>query len=203
VGLAGVLGIVAWLPYIIFRLHKPVPHPESAWLGELVKNFGTVSSIAPMTCLAFLTRRFFNNDFADWTSPDNQHAVWQGKWVGLESFVDQATLGLGWACVILFILAWLRGGKLRWTVLRLAVVFVVFAIFIGVVWSSARSNPLDYTNSLIGSERITGGRYLYPALMSWFVASVVLLVRAAPEPPIVPFEQREKPHPVKPKRRAR
>jgi hypothetical protein len=206
IGLAGVLGVAAWLPYIIFRLHNPVPHPESAWLGELIKNIGAVSSIAPMTCVAFLTRRFLNNDFAVWSSPDNQHAVWQGKWVGLESFVDQATLGLGWACVILFLLAWVRGGKLRWTVARVALVFVVFAIFISVVWSSARSNPLNYTNSLDGSERVTGGRYLYPALMSWFVAGVVLWVRAAPVQPVIPSPEKEKTRvakPLKPKRRAR
>ena len=201
VGLAGLLAIVGWVPYLIFRLHHPFPHAESAWLGELVKNIGTILTVVPMTCLAFMSRRFLNNDFVSWSAPDNQHAVWQGKWVGMESFFDQATLGLGWACLLLLVLAWLRGGKQRWTVLRLALVFIGFAIFISIIWSTARSNPLNYSGSLAGSERITGGRYLYPVLMSWFVAGFVLLVRAAPDKPVLPPEEKAKPRSPKPARK--
>jgi hypothetical protein len=120
--------------------------------------------------------------------------VWQGKWVGAESFVDQATLGMGWACLLLLAIAWLRGGKLRWTELRLFLVFVGFTTFICIVWSSARSNPLDYTTSLAGSETITGGRYLFPVFMAWFVAGFVLLIRAKPDQPVVsvPVVEKEK-----------
>jgi len=190
--LAGMLGFAGWLPFLVFRMHHPVPHPESAWLGELGNHLGTVLSIAPMTCLAFLSRRFLNNDFASWSSPDNLHAVWQGKWLGLASFVDQATLGLAWVCVLVLLVAWLRGGKLRWTVLRLSLVFLIFAWFIGVVWSATHSNPLNYAGSLGGSERITGGRYLYPVLVSWFVAGLVLLIRAQPDHPVLPASAVEK-----------
>jgi hypothetical protein len=202
IALVGLLGFAGWIPYLIFRLHHPAPHPESAWLGDLVKNFGSILTIAPMTCLAFLSRRFFNNDFANWISPDNQHAVWSGKWMGLESFFDSATLGLGWMCLLVFIVAWWHGGKLRWTVVRLSLVFLVFALFIGVVWCSTHSEPLNYTGALSGSERITGGRYLYPAMMSWFVAGFVLLVRAAPEKTIPAPKENEKPRSSKSNRRA-
>ena len=204
IGVAGLCGVAGWIPYLIFRLHHPVLHPESAWLGELMKNLGTVFDIAPATCLAFLSRRFFNNDFASWSAPDNQHAVWSGKWVGLESFVDSATLGLGWVCLLVLVLAWLHGGKLRWMVLRLALVFLIFAMFISVVWSSTHADPLNYTGAIDGSERITGGRYLYPALISWFVAGFVLLVRATPDKPVLPapVEEKEKPRKSKSNRRA-
>ena len=158
-----------------------------------------------MNLLAFLSRRFFNNDFASWSAPDNQHAVWSGKWVGLESFVDQSTLGIGWACLFLLVMMWLHGGKLRWTTLRLFLVFIGFAVFISIVWSSARSNPLDYTNSLNGSESITGGRYLYPAFMSWFVAGFVLLLRKVPvqTAPFVAVEEKGKANKSKANRRDR
>ena len=118
--------------------------------------------------------------------------MWQGKWLGLESFVDQATLGLAWVCVLVLVVAWLHGGKLRWTVLRLSLVFLIFALFISVVWSSTHSDPLNYAGSIGGSERITGGRYLYPVLMSWFVAGLVLLVRAQPDQPVLPTPVVEK-----------
>lgn len=203
IGLAGLLGVAGWIPYLIFRLHHPVPHPESAWLGTLANHLGTVLAIAPMTGLAFLSRRFFNNDFASWSSPDNQHAAWAGKWLGLESLIDPATLGLGWVCLLLLAVAWRHGGQLRLTVVRLSLVFLIFALFISVVWSSTHSAPLNYPGALAGSERLTGGRYLYPVLMSWFVAGFVLLVRAAPDKTVLPPEAKEKPRSSKPGRRPR
>jgi hypothetical protein len=201
IGLAGLLAVAGWVPYLIFRLHHPVPHPESGWLGELLKNFATILTIAPMTCLAFLSRRFFNSDFANWTSTDNAQAAWSGKWIGLESLIDPATLGLGWLCLLVLVLAWFQGGKIRWTVLRLALVFVGFALFIGLVWSTTHSNPVNYTGSLAGSERITGGRYLYPVMMSWFVAGFVMLVRTEPEKKSLTPES--KPQEPKPNRKPR
>jgi hypothetical protein len=191
--LVGLLGLAGWLPYLALRLKGTAPNTESAWPGQLIHNTGTVLSIFPMNLLAFVSRRFFNGDFAAWGAPDNQHAVWQGKWVGLESFVDQATLGMGWACLLLLLLVCLHGGKLRWTVLRLFTVFVGFAIFLCIVWSSARSNPLVYNNSLAaGSDTITGGRYLYPVFMSWFVAGFVLFIRAGMDRPVLPTPVVEK-----------
>jgi hypothetical protein len=74
--------------------------------------------------------------------------------------------------------AWSRGGKLRWTTLKLCLVFLVFAGVISIVWSSTHSGPLDYGGALDGSKDTTGGRYLYPVILSWFVAGVVLLARA-------------------------
>ena len=64
-----------------------------------------------MTWVAMVSRRFLNNDFASWTSPDNQHAVWQGHWLGWQSLVDQWTQGIGWACALLLCVAWHRGGR--------------------------------------------------------------------------------------------
>lgn len=202
IGLAGLLGLAGWIPYLIFRLHHPVPHPESAWLGVFGKNIGIALSIVPMTCLAFLSRRFLNNDFAAWGSPDNQHAVWQGKWVGMESLFDQATLGMGWACLLALVIAWWHGGKLRWTMVRLALIFLAFATFIGFVWSVTHADPLNYNGALSASERIGGGRYLYPAFLSWFVAGFVLLVRAQPDKPVLSGGIKEKPRKSKSNSRA-
>jgi len=201
-----VAGVASWLPYLVLRLEGTAPNTESAWPGQLIHNTGTVLGILPMNLIAFLSRRFFNSDFASWGAPDNQHAVWQGKWDGLASFVDQATLGVGWACLLVLILACLRGGKLRWTALKLFLVFIGFTFFLCIVWSSARSNPLVYNDSLAaGSDTITGGRYLYPVFMSWFVAGFVLLVRAKSDQPVLPVLVGEKDKSIKSKanRRAR
>jgi hypothetical protein len=177
IGLAGILGAAGWVPYFVFRLHHPVTHPESAWMQEMMHHFDTVLAIAPMTFVAFLSGRFLNDGFASWTSPDNQHVVWQGKWLGLDSLWDPSTLGLAWVCLMLLAVACFHGGRVRWTVLILSLVFFIFTLFISVVWAATHCDPLNYSGSIQGSNSITGGRYLYPALMSWFVAGFVVLIR--------------------------
>jgi hypothetical protein len=108
--------------------------------------------------------------------------VWQGQWTGLASLFDQATLGVAWVCVLLLLAAWGRGGKLRWATLKLGLAFLVFGLVIGMVWSSTHSEPLNYAGALNGGLLGLGGRYLYPVLLSWFVAGVVLLARAGVHP---------------------
>jgi hypothetical protein len=136
-----------------------------------------------MTWIAMLSRRLLNNDFADWTSPDNQHAVWQGHWMGWQSLVDQATQGAGWVCLLLLAVAWYRGGRLRWMMVSLFLMFLVYATVLSLVWSTVHSSPLNYTLALDGSGDNLGGRYHYPALMAWFVAGIVLLLRTWPGKP--------------------
>jgi len=183
IGLAGVLGLAAWLPYVVFRLTGPAPHPESGWLDLLIKNASAVLHILPMTWLAMLSRRFLNSEFDAWGSLDNQHAVWQGHWTGWVSLVDQATQGLGWVCLLLLVVAWYRGERLRWMMVRLCLIFLTFATMVSLVWSTVHSSPLDYTLALSGRMDKLGGRYLYPVLIAWFVAGVVLLLRTWPGEP--------------------
>lgn len=173
VALVGFVGVVAFTPYAIYRILGPVPTPVAAWMSVLFKDWNRVLHSEPMTWVSFLSCRFLNNNFAAWDSPDNLHAVWQGKWTGLESLVDQSTLGMGWACLILFVAAFWRGDKERSIAVRLFLVFLAFSTFISIVWSSV----FEYSLSLTGSAQNAGGRQIYPVFMSWFVAGVVLLAR--------------------------
>ncbi|HMP82059.1 MAG TPA: hypothetical protein PKA41_05055 [Verrucomicrobiota bacterium] len=172
------VGFACWLPYVVFRLIGPALHPESAWASLLVKNISDVLHIAPMTCIGFISRRFFNNDFASWNAADNQHAVWDGKWTGIGSLVDQSTFGVAWVALAITALLFVKGGAFRWTALRLFLVFIGFGVFVGFVWSATHSEPLSYAGALEGSIGINGGRYLYPVLMSWVLGSIVLLARS-------------------------
>jgi hypothetical protein len=183
VGWAGLFAFAAWLPYVVFRLHGPVPHAESAWLSLFLKHTEAVFHMLPMTWVAMLSPRFLHNDFALWGAPGNQHAVWQGHWMGWQSLVDQWTQGAGWVCVLLWGVAWYRGGRLRWTAFRLFLVFFVFATTISVVWSAVSSSPMDYDHALTGGVSSFGGRYLYPAFMAWFAGGSILLLRTLPGEP--------------------
>jgi hypothetical protein len=179
-GWAGWLGIAAWFPYVVFRLQGPVPHPASAWVSLLFTNTRAVVHILPMTWIGMLARRFLNNGFALWDSPDNEHAVWEGHWAGWQSLGEQSTQGMSWVCVLLVVGAWFRGGRLRWMVFCLFLVFMAFLTVVSFYWSTVESNPMDYTMALFGSGLLGGGRYLYPVLMAWFVAGVILLLRESP-----------------------
>ena len=112
-----------------------------------------------------------------WNSPDNQHAAWQGHWTGWVSLVDQWTQGLGWVCLLLLVLAWHRGGRLRWMLFRLFLIFLVFATVVSIVWSSVQSHPMNYNTALYGGDVSIAGRYLYSVLLAWFVAGFILLLR--------------------------
>jgi hypothetical protein len=102
------------------------------------------------------------------------------------SLFDEATLGVAWVCVLIVAAAWSRGGKLRWTVIRLGLAFLIFGMVIGVIWSSTHSTPLDYGGALDSGADNPDGRHCYPVLLSWFVAGMVLLVRAGacPQEPV-------------------
>jgi hypothetical protein len=87
---------------------------------------------------------------------------------------------MGWVCVLLLVVAWYQGGRLRWMVFRLFLVFLVFATIISLVWSAVHSSPMNYGAALLGTDFGVGGRYLYPVLMAWFVTGVILLLRELP-----------------------
>jgi hypothetical protein len=180
VGWAGLLGLVACLPYVVFRLHGPEPHAESGWVSLALTDASAVLHMLPMTWVAMLASRFLHNEFAAWASPDNQHVVWQGHWMGWQSLVDQWTQGVGWVCLLLLWVAWSRGERLRWTVFFLVLVFLAFVTVVSTYWSTVASSPMNYTMALSGSASLTAGRYLYPVLMAWFVAGVILLLRELP-----------------------
>jgi hypothetical protein len=176
-GWAGWLGLVAWLPYVAFRLHGTVLSSESSWVSLLMTKPGAILPILPMTWVAIVSRRFLNNDFAAWGSPDNQHAVWQGHWLGWQSLVDPATQGVGWVCLLLLGVTWYWGGRMRGVVFRLFLVFLAFATVISVIQGTVHFGPKSYDMALTVSQMSAGGRYLYPVLMAWFVAGVILLLR--------------------------
>jgi hypothetical protein len=181
IGIAGLVGLIAWLPFFYFRAHA-LGHFNDKAPQLVMQNLPTAAKAAPMVWLELILRRLFNNDFASWTSPDNHHAIWSGKWMGLQSFADGATLGLGWVCLLALFYFLLNGQRLRRVALSIFVMslvysFVVCITFLG--WSLGLEFQTGhfYTRALSDSDAASGGRYLYPVFMSCFVAGSILLSR--------------------------
>jgi hypothetical protein len=192
-------GFATWIPYVFFMLHKPVPHPESGWAGQMLHNLGTVLKAFPATLLANFSRRFLHNDFAAWTSPDNVHAVWNGHYVGWGSVYDTATLGLAWVCLALFLAGVLSRRHTQALVLNF-LVFVGFGSAISLLLIASHCAPLDFSNVLNGgTSAVSGGRYLFPVMVAWFLSSIIAFVRPTqaaalqPATPHAPKKESEAP----------
>jgi hypothetical protein len=171
-------GAVAWLPYLVFRWSGPVPHPESAWLRELAADPAGVLRWLPTTWKALVYRRLLSPELASWTSPDGQTVVWNGRWTGWASWIEPATLGLPWLCLLLLVAACCHRGPLRWAASRLFLVWLFFATFLCVIWTAIHSSPPDPAAMLSVGGNSTGGRYVLPASMACFLGGSLLLARA-------------------------
>ena len=190
VALAGLVGLAAWIPYFYYRSHLSTVDPNAMGLRLAIQNWNVTLDIAPMMWVALVSARLLNNDFASWSAPDNQHAIWIGKWSGWESLVDGATLGAGWMCVLAFLLFWLHGHRFRWTALCFFSWFIIYTIpicleFLAATMRSDQASKLvmEYSSALSGANQaITGGRYLSPLLMACLVVISVLLSRRGKEP---------------------
>lgn len=203
VGLAGIIGLTAWTPYFFFQAHISTVDSNQAGLRLAMQNWEnlvSVMGIAPMVWTALVSRRFFNNDFASWSASDNQHAIWNGKWSGVGSLADSATLGLGWVCVLALVLFWLRGQRLRWAALCFFSFFILYSIPILLEYLSCAVKIdqtaqliVDYSGALAATDTITGGRYLSPLLMAWLIAMSVLLSRHKTETDLPTEKEKQKP----------
>jgi len=187
VGIAGLVGLLAWVPYFFYRAHT-IGHPNDLAPHLVMQNWMTSIKTAPMTWVALVSRRLLNNDFATWTSPDGHHVIWSGKWMGLGSFVDSATLGLGWVGLFVLVLFCMKRSHIRWVAFSFFAVCLIYSIVICITilgGAIGQDSPTSnfYNQALAGSEMILGGRYLYPLLMSWFIASAILLSRQNLPPP--------------------
>jgi hypothetical protein len=57
--------------------------------------------------------------------------------------------------------------------------FMALLTVLSLYWSALQFHLDNYTMALIGSEPLTGGRFLFPALMAWLVAGAILLLRTS------------------------
>lgn len=185
IGVAGLVGLLAWLPYFFFRAHA-IGHVNDKAPDMVIQNWATAIRAAPMTWVALISGRLFNNGFASWTAPDAHHAVWIGKWMGLKSLADSATLGLGWVCLLFLFYFCMNGQRRRRVMLSFFIVFIAYSIvlcitFLGWGLEQATQARNFFAIALTDGDTTEGGRYLYPLFISWFVAGSILLSRRKTE----------------------
>ena len=168
---------LAALPYACLRVRIPSLHFESGWAGYALHHPGSTLLIWPCIFLIQSARMFAGPDWANWAGDDGQ-IHWIGKWDGLSSLYDPATLGLTWLCLLLTIVLWVAlPARRRVIIWPLAMFFGAAIAFSGVFASllsvQGLSETINYT--------LTGGRYLFPVLAAWYAAILTILFAGPPD----------------------
>src|SRR5262249_6794628 len=103
VWISGAIAAVTLLPYIVYRLTKPVRHPESYLMHVFASDPKPVLHHFPQGLFMNLCARFFSSQFFQWKS-DNDHLHWVGQWSGLGSLVNTELFILPWLLLVLLVL---------------------------------------------------------------------------------------------------
>jgi hypothetical protein len=157
------------LPFICLRLQIPTLNYESSLVGHILHHPTTLFSTFANWARLFqieLVRLFVNPDFANWNG-EGGRLHWIGKWDGLSSLYNHATLGLGWLCLLMTLALWFaipaRRQVIVWILAMLVGATVALSgVFVSFVSIQSLSEVIGYTND------DGGGRYLLPLLLAWF-----------------------------------
>jgi hypothetical protein len=157
------------LPYIWFRLEKPVLHPESGWWRSGMAAPASTWHRFPQAWFLNVCGRFFNSDFFHWQSGDGDHLQWMGKWTGLGSLVNDQLTVLPWLLLVLLALALWKG---RARLVLGSLTLVIFGVFtvLSLVTACLSNVQSDLSNVIDFSTTADMGRYCYPFFAAWFLA---------------------------------
>jgi len=163
---------LAALPFICLRVQIPSLHYESGWAGYAWHNPGTTLSNWPSVFLIMIARLFVNPAFAHW-SGDGGRLHWSGRWDGISSLYDHATLCLAWLCLLMTVALWLAIPARRQVIVWILAMFtgatfVLSGVFASFATIKGLSEAVDFTSEL------TGGRYLLPMLVAWFTTMMTI-----------------------------
>ncbi len=158
---------VCTLPYIIYRLTKPVPHPEDAWLhaGMAAAPHSLVHRFAQMWFLDVFAR-FFSPEFFHWQAV-NDHLQWIGHRNGLGSLVNAQLSILPWFVLVALVITVIFKPKSRVPLAVISAViigvFTILSFVIACLKQDDLTDAIDFACNIVG-------RYYYPFLTAWFLA---------------------------------
>jgi hypothetical protein len=158
------------VPYLIYRLSKPVPNSESAWFHTGMATPGAVFHRFPQIWFMDVFARFFNPAFFQWQA-DNNHMQWIGHWTGPGSLVNDQLAVLPWLLVALLILTFIYKSRGRLVIVLLSTIVLVTFTFLSFVVSCLKKDDLqsgiDFACGIVG-------RYYYPFFTAWFLGTIAI-----------------------------
>ena len=178
---------VCLLPFVWYRLSKPVPYPLSDWWRTAIALPQPVLACLPRAWFLNFFSRFFDSGFFHWAPGEGVDMKWVGKWDGLNSIVNEQLGLLPWLLIFLLVFSlWKKRSRLVILCVS-AVVLGEFTILSFVISCLAYKQPgvpelfnmryvVDYCANL------EMGRYYFPFFAAWFL-TVVAVWFNEPEPP--------------------
>jgi hypothetical protein len=158
---------ICLVPYVLFRLARPVAHVESGWWRSALQSPGTTLARFPQAWFMNICSRFFNSDFAQWQAGDRGELIWTGHWTGWESLANRELTILPWLALLLLVLACFKARN-RFTVSLVTLsTFAVFTV-LALVIASLRHMQADVAHVIDFATNVVG-RYYYPFLLAWFL----------------------------------
>lgn len=161
---------ICTVPYIIYRLARPVPNPESAWLHTGMATPGAVLHRFPQVWFLEVFARFFSPTLFRWQA-DNNHLQWVGHWTGWSSLINDQLAVLPWLLVALLILTVVYKSRGRLVIALLSAVILALFTFLSFVVSCLQKDDLQ---SAIDFACGIVGRYYYPFFTAWFLGTAAL-----------------------------
>lgn len=165
-----IAAVICVLPYLLYRLARPVPHPESAWLHRGMIAPDALLHRFPQVWFLDVFARFFSPDFFQWRTA-NDHLQWTGKWGGLGSFVNSQLAVLPWLTAVLFVLSLIYRPRQRLVAALLAAIVLAMFTFLSFVVACLHTDDLQ---SAVDFACNVVGRYYYPFFIACFLGMVAL-----------------------------
>jgi hypothetical protein len=197
---SAIVAAICVLPYLFYRLAKPVPNVESAWLHTGMTEPGAVAHRYPQVWFLEVFARFFSPDFFQWQA-NNDHLQWSGHWAGLSSFLNDQISALPWLLIALLVISIIYKSRGRPAIAVFSAVSLGVFSFLALVVSCLQKNSLS---EAIAFTLNVVGRYYYPFFTAWFLGVAALWFideKSAPEPALQPEKNPSMAPPQKPKRR--
>ncbi|HEY3760680.1 MAG TPA: hypothetical protein VGN23_02935 [Verrucomicrobiae bacterium] len=161
------------VPYLWFRVDKPIPHPESSWWHDGLAAPAATLHRFPQALFLNFGARFFGPDFFRWRSDDHTHLVWAGKWTGIHSFFNEQLYFLAWILLVVLAFAlWQKPIRRAVAVLCLLIMGVLIIMALAISCLPAMQN--DLTNLIQFSTSNEVGRYSSPFITAWFLGIIAL-----------------------------
>ena len=165
--------VICVLPYVWYRLEKPIQHPEAHWWREGLATAGATLHHFPQVLFLNIGSRFFNGDFFRWQPGSQGHLDWTGQWAGFGSLVNEQLTLLPWLLLILVLVAlWQKRSRPATASLSAVVigVFVMLALTLSCL-PYIQNDPamlIHYS----GPDEV--GRYSYPFFTAWFLGMMTI-----------------------------
>lgn len=193
---------VCEIPYVCYRLAKPIANAQSGWLHYGIAAPGAVLHRYPQVWFLEIFARFFNSKFFHW-QPHGQSLQWAGHWIGWNSLLNEQLSFLPWLLIALLAISMIYKSKGRATVAVLSAIILVVFSFLALVVSCLYYDDLQQSIDFASSAD-TIGRYYYPFFTAWFLGTAAVWFKdetSQPPPALQPAKKPSLTPSQKPKRK--